>query len=167
MWNKQKEEPVAVRPPVEPVRSVLPGPNAPAPATPSASPAIPPAPAAVIGRSMTIIGDIRAAQELIVEGEVDGLLESQSMLTVGPNGKVKGNIKAQEVAIFGSVNGNVEVTSKISIRDQGSLIGDIRGAGIRIDDGAYFKGSVDIIRPETKAPAAPKAVASIPPTKAS
>jgi cytoskeletal protein CcmA (bactofilin family) len=121
--------------------------------TASASPANPPAQAAVIGRSMTIIGDIRAAQELIVEGEVDGLLESQSMLTVGPNGKVKGNIKAQEVAIFGSVNGNVEVTSKISIRDQGSLIGDIRGAGIRIDDGAYFKGSVDIIRPEVKATA--------------
>ena len=75
------------------------------------------------------------------------------MLTVGPNGKVKGNIKAQEVAIFGSVNGNVEVTSKISIREQGSLIGDIRGAGIRIDDGAYFKGSVDIIRPDAKTPA--------------
>jgi len=112
---------------------------------------------------MTIIGDIRAAQELIVEGEVDGLLESQSMLTVGPNGKVKGNIKAQEVAIFGSVNGNVEVTSKISIRDQGSLIGDIRGAGIRIDDGAYFKGSVDIIRPEVKATA--KAVPIAPRTE--
>ena len=93
-----------------------------------------------------------------MEGEVDGVLESQSMLTVGPNGKVKGNIKAQEVAIFGSVHGNVEVTSKISIREQGSLIGDIRGAGIRIDDGAYFKGSVDIIRPE-KASAVAKAAA--------
>jgi len=102
-----------------------------------------------------------------VEGEVDGVLESQSMLTVGPNGKVKGNIRAQEVAIFGSVQGNVEVTSKISIRDQGSLVGDIRGAGIRIDDGAYFKGSVDIIRNEVKGPVTPKAVANVPPTKAS
>ena len=128
--------------------------------TPVAPPAVPPA---VIGRSMTIIGDIRAAQELVVEGEVDGVLESQSMLTVGPNGKVKGNIKAQEVAIFGSVHGNVEVTSKIAIRDQGSLIGDIRGAGIRIDDGAYFKGSVDIIRPDVKAQVTPKAVATAPP----
>jgi len=162
MWNKQREEPVAVRPPAEPVRSLPPNVAAPSPAAPAANP---PVQAAVIGRSMTIIGDIRAAQELIVEGEVDGVLESQSMLTVGPNGRVKGNIKAQEVAIFGSVHGNVEVTSKISIREQGSLIGDIRGAGIRIDDGAYFKGSVDIIRPDVKV--APKAVASVPPTKAS
>src|SRR6266542_2781603 len=92
MWNKQKEEPAAVRPPSEPVRSTAPTPISSAPA---ASAAVnPPAPPAVIGRSMTIIGDIRAAQELVVEGEVDGVLESQSMLTVGPNGKVKGNIKA-------------------------------------------------------------------------
>ena len=159
MWNKRNDEPIAARPPDESVRSL--------PATvPGAAPSTPVARhAAVIGRSMTIIGDIHAQEELVVEGEVDGVLHSQSMLTVGPNGKVKGNIKAQEVAIFGSVLGNVEVTSKISIREQGSLIGDIRGAGIRIDDGAYFKGSVDIIRPDVKA--APKAVASVPPTQAS
>src|SRR5947207_2385234 len=115
MWNKPKEETPVARTP-EPIRTTS---APPAPIAPPAPVSNPPAPAAVIGRSMTIIGDIRAAQELIVEGEVDGVLESQSLLTVGPNGKVKGNIKAQEVAIFGSVQGNVEVTSKISIRDQG------------------------------------------------
>ena len=61
-----------------------------------------------------------------------------------------GNIKAREVAIFGSVRGNVDVTEKIAIREQGSLIGDIKSAGISIDDGAYFKGSIDIVRPEPK-----------------
>ena len=85
-----------------------------------------------------------------MDGEVEGLLESQSRLTVGPNGKVLGNIKAREVAIFGSVRGNVEVKEKIAIRDQGSLVGDIKGAGISIDDGAYFKGSIDIVRPDPK-----------------
>ena len=99
---------------------------------------------------MTIKGEIRAREELVVDGDVEGILESQSMLTVGPNGKVRGNIKARQAAIFGSVRGNVEVTEKIAIREQGSLIGDIRGAGISIDDGAYFKGSIDIIRPEPK-----------------
>jgi cytoskeletal protein CcmA (bactofilin family) len=77
-------------------------------------------------------------------------LESQALLTVGPNGKVRANIKAREVVIFGSVRGNVEVTEKIAIREQGSLIGDIKSAGISIDDGAYFKGSIDIMRPEPK-----------------
>jgi cytoskeletal protein CcmA (bactofilin family) len=99
---------------------------------------------------MSIKGEIRAREELLVDGEVEGLLESQSLLTVGPNGKVRGNIKARQVAIFGSVRGNVEVTEKIAIREQGSLIGDIKGAGISIDDGSYFKGSIDIVRPEPK-----------------
>jgi cytoskeletal protein CcmA (bactofilin family) len=99
---------------------------------------------------MTIKGEIRAKEELLVEGEVEGLLESQSLLTVGPNGKVKANIKAREVVIYGSVRGNVEVSEKLAIREQGSLIGDIKSAGISIDDGAYFKGSIDIVRPDPK-----------------
>jgi cytoskeletal protein CcmA (bactofilin family) len=99
---------------------------------------------------MQIKGDIRTREELFVDGEVEGTLESQSLLTVGANGKVRANIKAREVVVFGSVRGNVEVTEKIAIRDQGSLIGDIKTAGISIDDGAYFKGSIDISRPEPK-----------------
>ena len=97
---------------------------------------------------MTMKGEIRTREELVVEGEVEGLLESHSSITVGANGKVKANIKAREVAIFGSVKGNIEVTEKIAIRGKGSLIGDIKTAGISIDDGAYFKGSIDIVRPE-------------------
>jgi cytoskeletal protein CcmA (bactofilin family) len=99
---------------------------------------------------MNIKGEIRSREELLVDGEVEGLLESQSLLTVGPNGKVRANIKAREVVIFGSVRGDVEVTEKIAIREQGSLIGNIKSAGISIDDGAYFKGSIDIVRPEPK-----------------
>ena len=97
---------------------------------------------------MNIKGEIRSREELLVDGEVEGLLESQSLLTVGPNGKVRANIKAREVVIFGSVRGDVEVSEKIAIREQGSLIGNIKSAGISIDDGAYFKGSIDIVRKE-------------------
>jgi len=104
---------------------------------------------------MNIKGEIRSREELLVDGEVEGLLESQSLLTVGPNGKVRANIKAREVVIFGSVRGDVEVTEKIAIREQGSLIGNIKSAGISIDDGAYFKGSIDIVRPEPKVTSRP------------
>lgn len=110
----------------------------------------PPKQVAAIGASMTIKGEIRAREELVVDGEVDGTLESQSLITVGPSGKVHCNIKAREVVIFGSVRGNVDVSEKIAIREQGSLVGDIKTAGISIDDGAYFKGSIDIVRPEPK-----------------
>jgi cytoskeletal protein CcmA (bactofilin family) len=104
---------------------------------------------------MRICGEIRTNEELVVDGEVEGSLESQSLLTVGPNGKVRANIRAREVIIFGSVHGNVEALEKIAIRDQGTLVGDIKTAGISIDDGAYFKGSIDIVRPEPKVTSMP------------
>jgi len=106
--------------------------------------------AAIVGASMQIKGEIRSREELVIEGEVDGVVESQSSITIGPNGKVKANIKAREVAVYGIVRGNVEVSEKIAIRDKGSVIGDIKTAGISIDDGAYFKGSIDIVRPEPR-----------------
>ena len=99
---------------------------------------------------MSIKGEIHAREELLVDGEVEGTIESQSQITVGINGKVKSNIRAREVIVYGSVRGNVEVAEKIAIRDQGSLVGDIKAAGISIDDGAYFKGSIDIVRPDPK-----------------
>jgi len=148
VWNKRNEEPN--------VPQHMPQ-HMPQPTT-RHEPAMPPVPAApapkpqtaIIGASMTIKGEINSREELVVDGDVDGSVQSQSLLTVGPNGKVRANIKAHEVAIYGSVRGNVEVTGKLSIREQGSLIGDIKCAGISIDDGAYFKGSIDITRPEPK-----------------
>jgi cytoskeletal protein CcmA (bactofilin family) len=160
LWNKTRND-------------EQPAPRTPAPPayTPEAAPRTPPQPVhtappprpepaasrqiAAIGPSMTIKGEIRAREELMVDGEVEGSLESQSQLTVGPNGKVRANIKAREVIVYGSVRGNVEVAEKIAIRDQGSLVGDIKAAGISIDDGAYFKGSIDIVRPEPKVAARP------------
>jgi cytoskeletal protein CcmA (bactofilin family) len=154
MWNKRTDELSA-----GPVPAPAPAPSQDAApirkyAAPPAPPAAPPSrevkQVAVIGTSMTIKGEIRSREELLVDGDVEGLLESQSLLTVGSNGKVKANIKAREVVVFGSVRGNIEVTEKIAIRDAGSVIGDIKTSGISIDDGAYFKGNIDISRPEPK-----------------
>ena len=150
MWNKRNDETYPPRSQQEPTNTP-PAHNAVAMAAPVARPEpVAPRQIAAIGASMTIRGDIRAREELVVDGEVEGTLESQSLITVGPSGKVQSNIKAREVVIFGSVRGNVEVSEKIAIREQGSLVGDIKTAGISIDDGAYFKGSIDIVRPEPK-----------------
>ena len=148
MWNKRTDEAPGAQPPTQPNRGYTP----PAPARPqptATAPTVAKATAA-IGPSMSIKGEIRAQEELFVDGDVEGILESHSLLTVGPNGKVKANIKAREVIVFGSVRGNVDVVEKVAIRDHGSVIGDIRTAGISIDDGAYFKGSIDIIRPQAQ-----------------
>ena len=148
MWNKRDEAP-AETPRLEPIRTqpirqAEPPPARPQPITP-APPSVP-ATAAAIGSSMIIVGEIYSREELMVDGEVDGKLELQHRLTVGPNGKLRATIKAREVVVYGNVQGDVEVSDKITIKKGGSLIGDIRTAGIVIDDGAYFKGSIDIVK---------------------
>jgi len=71
---------------------------------------------------------------------------TEHRLTVGPNGRVQASIKAREIVVLGAVHGNVEATDKIDIRKDAKLIGDIKTARIVIEDGAYFKGSIDIVR---------------------
>lgn len=150
MWNKQKDESATWQQP-EPIRPSAPQPPASRSPTPQQQPTPqPPMSTAAIGPSMRIKGEIHSREELLVDGDVEGLMASESLLTVGPNGQIRANIKARDVVIFGSVRGDVDVTEKIAIRGQGSLIGNIKCAGIMIDDGAYFKGSIDILRPEPK-----------------
>lgn len=115
---------------------------------------------------MKVIGDILSDEELYVDGELQGTLELRNRLTIGPAGKVQANIKAQEVIVFGSVRGNVEAEQRIALRTGASIVGDIKTAGIVIEDGAYFKGGIDISRTEpskpepAKSPAKPQASAA-------
>ena len=154
MWNKQRDEYAPPQP--EPIRGNTPQPMAAPPPMQMPTVVRPAAPTAAIGASMQIKGEIRSCEEMLVDGDVEGSMESESSLTVGRNGKIKANIKAREVVIFGSVRGDVEVVEKIAIREQGSLIGNIKCAGISIDDGAYFKGSIDIIRSDQKVTTKPE-----------
>jgi len=102
---------------------------------------------ASIGKAVRIIGDVYSEEDLYIDGEVQGTLDvKDSKVTIGPNGKAKSDVRAREVLIQGQVQGNVEATQKITIRKDGSLVGNIKTAGIVIDDDAYFKGSIDIVR---------------------
>jgi cytoskeletal protein CcmA (bactofilin family) len=120
---------------------------------------------ATIGKSVSVKGQIHSREELLVDGEVEGTIELvEHRLTIGPNGNVHAGIKAREIVILGSVHGNVEVTDKIDIRKDAKLVGDIKTARIIIEDGAYFKGSIDIVKPgEAAKPAmAPRPAAPTP-----
>jgi cytoskeletal protein CcmA (bactofilin family) len=113
--------------------------------------------AATIGKAVKVIGQIFSREDLYVDGDVEGTIEAlEHKLTVGPNGTVQATVKAREVVALGSIKGNVEATDKIEIRKDAKLTGDIRTARIIIEDGAYFKGSIDIVKPEP-AKGAPKA----------
>jgi cytoskeletal protein CcmA (bactofilin family) len=105
--------------------------------------------AATIGKAVKVVGQIFSKEDLFVDGEVEGTLEAlEHKLTIGPHGNIRAGIKAREVAVLGCVQGNVEAADKIEIRKDAKVVGDIKTARIIIEDGAYFKGAIDIVKPE-------------------
>jgi len=178
MWNKRREE--------EPPKPYTPqtvapsGPAAPAPVAPSsvevkkeATP-VSSTPvgkfdsenrgnAASIGKAVKVVGQIFSKEDLYVDGTVEGTVEAlEHRLIVGPHGTMQAAIKAREVTALGNIQGNVDAAERIEIRKDAKLVGDIRTARIIIEDGAYFKGSIDIIKPEPKPAPKPQAPAAAP-----
>jgi cytoskeletal protein CcmA (bactofilin family) len=111
---------------------------------------------ATIGKSVKIVGKIVAKEDLYVDGDMEGTIESQeNKVTIGPNGRVQASITAREVIILGQVQGNVETSDKVDIRRDAKLVGDIMTSRISIEDGALFKGSIDIKKAEPRTSPAP------------
>jgi cytoskeletal protein CcmA (bactofilin family) len=104
---------------------------------------------ASIGKAVKISGQIYSKEDLYVDGDVEGSIELQEhRLTIGPNGKVRANVKASEVVILGTIQGNVDASDKLEVRKDARLVGEIKTARIVIEDGAYFKGGIDIVKPQ-------------------
>ena len=117
---------------------------------------------ASIGKAVKINGQIFSKEDLYVDGDIEGTIELvEHKLTIGPSGRVQAGIKAREVVVLGAIQGNVEAVDKIDIRKDAKLVGDIKTARIIIEDGAYFKGSIDIVKhQEAKKAAAPAAASA-------
>ena len=104
-----------------------------------------------VGQSLSVKGEISGQDKLYVDGEVEGTIElADHHLTIGPNGRVQADIHAREIVIQGKVQGSIRASERIEIRKSGSVIGDLVTARIVIEDGAFFKGSIDIQKPEEK-----------------
>jgi len=128
--------------------------------TPYRTPDSDPRNTATIGKAVKVIGQIFTKEDLYVDGDVEGTIESQeNKVTIGPNGRVQAGIKAREVVILGQVQGNVEAADKVDIRKDAKLVGDIATSRISIEDGALFKGSIDIRK--TERPAGPPVAATV------
>jgi cytoskeletal protein CcmA (bactofilin family) len=104
---------------------------------------------------LRIKGQISGNEDVVVDGTVDGPIQlAGSTLTVGEKGKITGDIAAREVVVHGSVTGNLQTSDRVEIKTRGSLIGDVVTARMVIDDGAHFKGSIEIgAKPPVTAPA--------------
>jgi cytoskeletal protein CcmA (bactofilin family) len=102
---------------------------------------------AIIGETMRIQGTLTSCTEVHLNGHLEGQMEVGGRLTIGAGGKANANIKASDVIVAGSAKGNVETMGRVVLHAGASLEGDVKAAGIVIEDGAYFKGEVDIARP--------------------
>jgi len=143
MWNKKSE-------PSEHAQTTPPSPRqTPAPITPAPVAPQPPRSVAVLGKNVQVKGEIHSQEDLTIDGDVEGTVDVVGhRLTIGPNGKLKANgVKAREVVVMGKMNGSVAATEKVYIRKDAQLVGDVQTAGIVIEDGAYFKGGIDIKKP--------------------
>ncbi len=165
MWNKKRDEEPA-RPLVPPAARQVP-PAAPVPVAPTSfEPKKEATPvssmpgriepenrsSATIGKAVKVVGQIFSREDLFVDGDLEGTVEAlEHKLTIGPNGTVHAGVKAREVVVLGTIQGDVEAADKIEIRKDAKLVGNIKTARIIIEDGAYFKGSIDIVKPEPKA----------------
>jgi cytoskeletal protein CcmA (bactofilin family) len=149
MWDKKRPEPTPAAPPPSGPASAGSNyvPSAAASPAPAARPPEPLRAGATIGKAVKIIGDVTSDEDLFLDGEIQGsLLAKNSRLTIGPNGRAKSDLVAREIIIQGQVQGNCDASQKITIRKEGSLVGNIKTTGIIIEDDAYFKGSIDIVR---------------------
>ena len=118
---------------------------------------------ATIGKEVKVVGQIFTKEDLNVDGNVEGTIEAtDNKVTVGTTGRVQASVKAREVVIFGQVQGNVDAADRVDIRREAKLIGDITTARISIEDGALFKGRVDISKPQPKPTVAGAATSAAP-----
>jgi len=100
---------------------------------------------ATIGKSLVIKGEVTGSESLYIDGRVEGSINlAGNRVTIGRNGVVAANINAREIVVLGKVRGNLTASDRVDIRSDGSLTGDVIAARISIEDGAFFKGGIDI-----------------------
>jgi cytoskeletal protein CcmA (bactofilin family) len=149
MW-KPTNQPQSPARPGEPERPITSTPSA--PAMTASEPVSAPRPVttttadqATIGKSLVIKGEVTGSESLYIDGRVEGSINlSGNRVTVGRNGVVSANINAREIVVLGKVRGNLTASDRVDIRSDGSLTGDVIAARISIEDGAFFKGGIDI-----------------------
>lgn len=149
MWNSRQSqnEPPAATPAPTPASQNSYNPSTNVSSRPSAPTA---RNLACLGATIEIKGQISGDEDLQVDGKVTGPIQlGGQKLTVGRTGQLNSEISAREVVVYGKVTGNLRARDRVEIKKDGSVIGDITTARISVEDGAYFKGRIEIDRPKS------------------
>ncbi len=106
----------------------------------------------VVSTGLRIKGEISGTEDLLVDGRIEGPIQLEGkMLTVGASGKLIADVVAGEVIVYGEVKGKLVARDRVQIKKEGSVVGDLTTGRIVIEDGANFKGSIEIVRQATDA----------------
>jgi|SRR5579871_362987 len=100
---------------------------------------------AVVGKTITMRGEISGNEELYIDGNFEGTIHlTDSRLTLGPNARVKANLEAGDIVIYGRLEGNVKASGRLELRDSAVLAGDILAGRLSIEENASMKGKVEL-----------------------
>ena len=107
----------------------------------------------VIGREIKFRGDITGSADLLIDGEVDGVISlSVGRLTVRADGRVRASVVAQDVVVIGFIEGEIRATGRVELRNGAVVLGDVFATRLSIEDGATLRGTVDPSRANEPVP---------------
>lgn len=98
----------------------------------------------VIGRGITIKGNLTGAEELVIEGSVEGHISLKNHLTIKESGRIMADISTESLLVHGQMSGNIEANDLVSLSAEASVVADIRAPRVVIEDGARFKGRIEM-----------------------
>jgi len=99
----------------------------------------------VIGKSVTIRGELSGNEDLYMDGDIEGTIKlSDHGLTIGPNARVRADIQVRDLVVFGQVTGNLNATGRVDIRNSAIVNGDIVSGRLSIEENATIKGKVNL-----------------------
>lgn len=107
-----------------------------------------------IGKSVSIKGELSGSEDIVVDGRLEGSIQlSGNNLTVGPNGHVQANVTAKNVTVAGALQGNIQASERTELQKTAVVNGDVQTRRIAIEEGAYFKGKLEILSDSRSQPA--------------
>jgi cytoskeletal protein CcmA (bactofilin family) len=98
----------------------------------------------ILSSDVEIKGSIKFQKELLIDGKVEGEINSEGVLTIGENADIRGEIKTKSITVFGKVQGNITVTERCELKSKCILQGDLKAARLVIEEGATFIGKSEV-----------------------
>ncbi|MBS1823206.1 MAG: polymer-forming cytoskeletal protein [Acidobacteria bacterium] len=107
----------------------------------------------VIGKSVTIKGELSGGEDLLIDGDIEGTITlPDNTVTIGPNARVAADVKVRNLIVFGRLTGTLHVSGRVDLRHSAIVLGDIFGGRLSIEENATLKGKVELKAMESRVP---------------